>query len=54
MPPRHAHLPFFALWLLVMLRVFGGAVVLHLLGAPSWAVAAWLMIHLRFKVAARR
>jgi len=48
-----SHPPLFALWLLVMLRVFGGAALLYLLGAPAWAAAAWLMLHLRFKVAAR-
>lgn len=40
----------FAVWLLVMLRVFGGAALLYVLDAPSWAIAAWLMLHLRFRL----
>jgi hypothetical protein len=38
---------FFLAWLLALLRIFGGAPVLWWLGAPSWAVAAWLMFHVR-------
>jgi hypothetical protein len=51
---RHSHASLFGIWLVVMLRVFGGAAMLHLLGAPIWAVAAWLMIHLRLKLGPRR
>jgi hypothetical protein len=34
-------------------RVFGGAVLLHLLGAPAWAVAAWVMAGMRVRVGRR-
>jgi hypothetical protein len=40
----------FTLWLLVLARVFGGAALLWLLDAPGWAIAAWLMLHLKFNV----
>jgi hypothetical protein len=37
-------------WLLTLLRVFGGAALLSRLGAPGWAVAAWLMFHVRVRI----
>jgi hypothetical protein len=38
------------LWLLMLARVFGGAALLWLLDAPGWAIAAWLMLHLKFNL----
>jgi len=34
-------------------RVFGGALLLHVLGAPVWAVAAWVMAGVRVRVGRR-
>ena len=39
----------FVLWLLVVGRIFGGAYLLWELDAPAWAIAAWLMLHVRFR-----
>ena len=33
----------------VVIRVVGGAVLLAVLGAPRWALAAWLMLHVRLR-----
>jgi hypothetical protein len=38
----------FTLWLFTSAKVFGGAALLWWLGAPGWAIAAWLMLHLKF------
>ena len=38
----------FTLWLFTSAKVFGGAALLWCLGAPGWAIAAWLMLHLKF------
>lgn len=34
-------------------RTFGGAVLLGLLGAPGWFVAAWLIAGVRFRIGRR-
>jgi hypothetical protein len=44
-------------WLLLLVslvRTFGGAYLLHLLHAPGWAVAAWLMLHIRVRLGRRQ
>lgn len=35
-------------------RVIGGAVLLHYLGAPRWAVAAFLLLTVRFRLLSPR
>lgn len=45
--------PLAALWLLVMTRIFGGALLLWLLDAPAWVIAAWFLLHLRFNIRLR-
>lgn len=35
---------------LVVVRVVGGALLLSVLGAPHWAVAAWVMFHVRVRL----
>ena len=37
-------------WFVSLARVVGGAVLLRVLGAPAWAVAAWLMLHVRVRI----
>jgi len=34
----------------ILARVVGGAALLCVLGAPVWAVAAWLMLHIRIRI----
>ncbi len=35
-------------------RVVGGGALLHFLGAPAWAVAAWLMLNVRIRIGQAR
>lgn len=44
----------FVVWLLAVLKVFGGAFLLWMLGAPSWALGAWLLLHVCFSVGRSR
>jgi hypothetical protein len=39
---------------LSLARVAGGAALLRVLGAPAWAVAAWVMLSVRVKLGQRR
>lgn len=40
----------FFVWLLALARIFGGAALLWALAAPGWAIAAWLLVHLRINL----
>lgn len=40
----------FTTWALALLRVGGGAILLAVLGAPSWAVAGWLLPNVRMRL----
>ena len=35
---------------LTLVKVVGGAILLARLGAPDWALAAWLLAHVRFRL----
>ena len=37
-------------WVVALTRVGGGGLVLWWLGAPAWAVAAWLMVNVRVRI----
>jgi hypothetical protein len=39
-----------AVLLVFAVRVIGGTILLAFLGAPSWALAAWLMLHISVNV----
>jgi hypothetical protein len=47
MSPRSA---LFALFIATLPKVGGGAVLLWTLNAPGWAIAAWLMFHVKFSL----
>ena len=36
--------------ILALLRIFGGFALLWWLGAPGWALAAWLLLHVKVKL----
>lgn len=36
--------------IVVLLRIGGGFVLLWWLGAPGWALAAWLLLHTRVRL----
>ena len=38
---------------LAALHIFGGAALLSVLGAPAWALAAWLLLHVRYPAVKR-
>jgi hypothetical protein len=40
----------FLAWFLGLTRVVGGAGLLGLLDAPAWAIAAWLIAHIKIKL----
>jgi ABC-type Mn2+/Zn2+ transport system permease subunit len=40
----------FLAWFLGLTRVFGGAALLWLLDAPAWAIAAWLIAHIKINL----
>jgi hypothetical protein len=39
-----------AILLAFAIRVIGGTILLAYLGAPTWALAAWLMLHISVNV----
>lgn len=39
-----------AMVILALLRIGGGFVLLWWLGAPGWALAAWLLLHVKVKL----
>jgi len=40
----------FLMALLALLRIVGGFALLWWLGAPGWALAAWLLLHTRVRL----
>jgi hypothetical protein len=40
----------FLVWFLGLTRLVGGAALLWLLDAPAWAIAAWVIAHIKINL----